>query len=144
MTNDLIDRIKAMHKAETIENKDYSLKQLFKNDNDVVQIEVVGLSSKRVPKYISEENDGYHTTLYLKNGEITGCFSGALHEFANFFYRHIGLDTTSDFNKVTFDGFITVKITKIDLKKGRTTYNFEVIDGELRTIERSEMQLLAK
>lgn len=134
-TNSLIDRIKKMHSAVSIEKKDYSFKDLFK-DNESVTLEIQGLATKFVPKYAKEENAGYHTTVYLKNGEKTGCFSGALLEFANFFYSNANMDTKADFNKITFDGSIIVKVTKIKLDGGRSTYNFEIVDGVVNGIER--------
>lgn len=135
MSTNLIEKIKKMHSAISIEKKDYSFKDMFK-ETDVVVLDIKGLATKFVPKYAKEENAGFHTTVYLTNGEKTGCFSGALLEFANFFYSNADMDTKADFNKITFDGHLQVKVTKIKLDGGRFTYNFDIMGGEVSHIER--------
>lgn len=138
MSKSTIEMLKKLHSAQAIEQKDYPLKDLFTSKEPTKTLQIVGFASKHVPKYEKEGNAGYHTTIYLSNGERTGCFSSALHDFAKFFYQTAGLDPADTFNKLMFTdgGFISAKVTKIPLAEGRTTYNFELLDGEFVTVER--------
>jgi hypothetical protein len=132
-----IDKLKKMHSAVSIESKDFSLKEIFAGKETEAVLIVTGLASKFVPKYHSDSNYGYHTMIYLIDGKKTGAFSNALYEFAKFFYIGAQLDPNAEFNKIMFtDGFIQVRVSKVDLGKGKTTYNFEILDGEVDKIER--------
>lgn len=135
MSNSLMDKIKKMHSAVSIEQKDYSLKEIVNKNTPEAILEIKSLSSKFVAKYHKDGNEGYHTTIQTSDGKRTGCFSGALLEFARFFYSNAKMDTTSDFCKITFDGFIKVKVTYVPLDAGRSTYNFEILDGEIKGLE---------
>lgn len=135
MSNNAIDKIKKLHSAMSIERKDIALKDLVANEADkktgIAVIEITGIASKYVPKYHNENNQGFHTMLYLKDGRKTGGFSNALLELAQFFYKGAGQDPHSTFNKVEFKegDFVKVGIAVVKLDGGRTTYNFEIIDG---------------
>lgn len=130
-----IDKIKKLHSAMSIERKDISLKDLVSNEADkktgTVVVDIVGFASKYVPKYHNENNAGMHTMLYLADGRKTGGFSNALFELAQFFYKGAGQDPFAQFNKVEFTqgDFVKVGITHVKLDGGRTTYNFEIVDG---------------
>jgi hypothetical protein len=133
----LLENIKKAHQARSIEKKDFSLTELFTGKETETTLKVIGFASKLVEKYKSESNAGFHTMVYLQDGQKTGAFSNALYEFAKFFYEGAGLDADSSFNKVEFpNGHIEVKVSKIDLGKGKTTYNFEIVDGEINGIAR--------
>lgn len=128
-----------MHAARSVEQKDLSLKDFFTGKEKEAVLEITGLASKYVPKYHNENNPGYHTMIYLKDGRKTGAFSNALFEFAKFFYELAGLDVDSTFNKLEFpNGVLKVKVIKVDLDKGKTTYNFEIIEegSELNGVAR--------
>jgi len=142
-----IDQLKKMYSAMAIEKKDISLQDLVnqKGKDGVIEVEIVGLASKLVPKYQNATNDGYHTMVYLKDGKKTGGFSNALHQFANFFYEGAGLDTEAAFNRVNFNekSFIKARISIVkftDVMDGKTvnktTYNFELLDGDVEKVER--------
>lgn len=137
-----IDQLKKLHQAQAITKKDFSIKALFENnkaakpyqnDDGTATLEIVGFSSKLVPRYISETNAGYHTTVFLKDGKKTGAFSGALLELASFFYQAAQLDVSAPFNQIMFNesDFVKVKVSKVDLSEGHMTYNFELVDGQL-------------
>lgn len=134
MTN-AIDKIKKLHSAMSIERKDVSLKDLVAQEADkktnIAVLEITGFASKYVPKYHNETNPGVHTMLYLKDGRKTGGFSTALLELAQFFYKGAGQDPFSQFNKVEFTegDYIKVAVAVVKLDGGRTTYNFEILDG---------------
>jgi hypothetical protein len=154
MSTNRIDAIKKAHEARRIKQKDYSFKNLFENkakekelkvdENGAIVLEVVKIESKYVPKYHNENNQGYITTLTLKNGKTVGAFSNALHEFANFFYEGAGVNLDDTFKKVDIKGadnkpgFVKVKVTKIDLDGSKSTYEFEVIDGNVEGLTRQE------
>jgi hypothetical protein len=135
-----IERIKKLHTAMSIERKDISLKDLVAKEgkNGAVTIEIVGLASKYVPKYHNENNQGMHTMIYLKDGRKTGAFSNALYDFARFFYEGAQMDTKAEFNKIMFTdkGFLKVNVAVVELEKGKTTYNFEIMDGLVENVER--------
>jgi len=138
--NKTVEMLKKMHNAQMIERKDISLQDLVNQEGKAGELttEVVGFASKLVPKYKNDDNQGYHTTVYLKDGRITGAFSNALHEFANFFYEKAGLDIDQTFNKVTFpNGSLKLKISVVKLDAKKSTYNFEIVDGEITGIERN-------
>jgi hypothetical protein len=137
-TNSVVDKLKKMHSARAIEQKDFSLKDLFPAGTESVDLEVIGLASKFVPKYCNENNAGYHTMIYLKDGKKTGAFSNALFEFARFFYEGVGLDLDSTFNKVEFanGGFLKVRVSEVPLDKKKSTYNFEIVEGEINGFSR--------
>lgn len=129
----LLDQIKRAHSARSIEAKDFSLSELFTGDVDAVTLKVTGFASKLVDKYVSENNKGYHTMIYLLDGKKTGAFSNALHEFAAFFYENVGLDVNDTFNKVMFpNGHLEVLVSVVQLDKKKSTYNFEILDGEIK------------
>ena len=74
--------------------------------------------------------------IYLEDGRKVGAFSNALYTFAEFFYKGAGLDPASLFNKIDFkDGFIVCKVTKVELDGKKSTYNFEIADGEMGICE---------
>jgi hypothetical protein len=143
--NKIVENLKKMHDAQRIENKDFSLKHLFVLSNATINkltkpyqqedgsaiLPVVGLASKYVRKYDNENNPGYHTTVYLKDGKKTGAFSTALYEFAQYFYEQAGMGGDSTFKKLEFNGCMNVKVTKVDLDGGHTTYNFEIVEGDV-------------
>lgn len=136
-----IDKIKKLHSAMSIERKDITLQDLVSqegNKEGIAIVEITGLASKYVPKYHNENNQGFHTMVYLKDGRKTGGFSNALYDLARFFYDGAGMDATSTFNKVEFSsgGFIKVAISKVKLDGGKSTYNFEILDGEVNGVER--------
>lgn len=125
----IVEQLKKAHSARSIEQKDLSLKDFFSKDVQTVTLQITGFASKLVEKYKSDTNAGYHTMIYLKDGKKTGGFSGALYDIAKFFYEAAGLDLNSTFNKIELTGYIDVKVSIIDLGKGHTTYNFEILDG---------------
>jgi hypothetical protein len=137
MANNAIDKIKKLHSAMSIERKDVSLKDLLAQEADkktnVLTIEVTGFASKYVSKYHNENNSGMHTMVYLKDGRKTGAFSNALFELARFFYKGAGLDEFAQFNKIELKdgGFIKLNVALVKLDGGRTTYNFEIVDGNI-------------
>lgn len=133
-----IDKIKKLHSAMSIERKDISLKDLVSKEAEkdgTVTVEIIGFASKFVPKYHNENNQGYHTMIYLKDGRKTGAFSNALYDFARFFYEGAGMDTTAEFNKLMLaeNGFLKVKVSPVKLDGGKSTYNFEIVDGDVDT-----------
>lgn len=136
MSNKMIENLKKLHSAQAVEKKDFSLADCFDSKTKEVVLSITGLASKFVPKYKNENNPGFHTMMYLKDGQKTGAFSTALHEFASFFYEKAGLDPEEKFNKIMFNGSIDVKVSKIALDGGRGTYNFEIIDGDATGAER--------
>jgi hypothetical protein len=158
--NKTVEMLKKQHDARRIVNKDFSIKNLFEisskeinkktkpyqQEDGTAIIPVIGIASKYVPKYDNGSNPGYHTTLYLKDGIITGAFSTAAHDLANFFFAAAGLDTEAEFNQLMFasGNVVNVRVSKIEFsgtnEKGETearkTYNFEILDGEITGAER--------
>lgn len=129
-----MDRIKKLHQAQAIERKDISLKDLVAQEgkDGALTIKIKGFASKWVEKYASEDNKGYHTMVYLADGRKTGAFANSLYDLASFFYKGAGLNVGELFNKIDFkDGYIEVKVTTIELDKKKSTYNFEILDGEI-------------
>lgn len=137
-----IDKIKKLHSAMSIERKDINLRDLVLTEKDkktnILTIDVVGFASKFVAKYCNENNQGYHTMVYLKDGRKTGAFSNALYDFAKFFYEGAGMDTTKDFNKLMLQegGFLKIAVCVVELDAKKTTYNFEIVDGDVSKFER--------
>lgn len=129
----LLEKIQKLHQQQSIEQKDFSFKDLFKT-TDVIELDVKAIQTKLVEKYRTETQEGYYTMLKLTDGKKTGCFSNGLFQFAKFFFNNCGLDSKSVHNEIEFDGYIKVKITKIYLKDAKTTYNFEVIGGDVKNI----------
>lgn len=132
-----IENIKKLHSAMSIERKDISLKELVAAEADkkskVLVMNVAGFASKYVPKYHNENNQGFHTMIYLTDGRKTGAFSNALYELAQFFYKGAGLSEHEKFNKIMFNegGFIQIAVTVVELDSKKTTYNFEILDGNV-------------
>jgi hypothetical protein len=139
-----IERLKKAHQVMSIQKKDLSLKDFFTGKTTEVEMEVIAISSKYVAKYDkSAENGsrGFHTTIYLKDGRITGAFSNSLLDLAQFFYKSVGMNPDSEFNYLSFkteqqpDAFIKLLVSKIDLDQG-FTYNFRIQDGIIGQVER--------
>ena len=145
-SNLVVQMLKKRYEQTTVIKKDFTAKELFSNKKEVkeyqqedgsVVLSLKAISTKFVPKYKKDENEGIHTTLYLTDGKITGCFSGSFLAFARFLFQSAGMDTNGDFSKIDFvDGCLRVKITKIDLIEGRTTYNIEILDGNIDKVEK--------
>jgi hypothetical protein len=133
--NSVFDKIKKIHDARRVEQKDFSLKDLFKLEkSDVVKIRVIGFSSKFVPKYAKETCFGYHTMVYLADGRKTGGFSNALYRFADFYYQLTGAKPDGDFVKLMFpEGcYLDVEISQVEFDNSqKNTYEFNLIDGNL-------------
>jgi hypothetical protein len=136
-SNGLVEALKKMHSAQAIEKKDFALQDLFDSKTKEVTIDVAGFASKFVPKYHKEDNPGFHTMIYLADGQKTGAFASSLWYFAQFFYEKAGLNPEDKFNKLMFDGSLKVKVTLIPLENGsKKTYNFEIVEGEINGVER--------
>jgi len=138
------EKLRKMYEAQSIEAKDFSLKDLFslsasvkpyQNEDGTATLHVKGIASKFVPKYCNENNRGYHTTLYLTDGKKTGAFSNALLQFAEFFFGAAGVEL-NEYARVTFDGEVEILISKVDLAGSKTTYNIEYVGGEFTGLER--------
>lgn len=143
----MVQNLKKLHDMTSVEKKDISLKDLVAAAGKQCIISVTGFASKLVPKYTSNENRGYHTMVYTVNADgeeiKTGAFSNALYDFAGFFYKCAGLDTTADFNKIIFDKPVDVEISVVKLDGGKTTYNFDIVGGEMQQFEKFSTQQLA-
>jgi len=143
----IVDQMKKLYEGQAVAKKDFNLKHLFttenktakkyQKDDGTAELSVISIASKYVRKYDNEANGnrGFHTTLELANGEKTGAFSSALLAFAEFFYDLAGLPV-DDYRRVEFDKPVTVKVTKVDLSEGKTTYNFELIGGDVTKLTR--------
>lgn len=143
-----IDKIMKLHAATSIEKKDIALRDLLIRDGGkekTVTVKIKGFASKYVPKYHNENNDGFHTMIYLDDEAKTktGCFSNALHELANFFYQGGGVDISAPFKKINFtdDAYIEVKITHVDLDAKKSTYNFEIVGGN---VEANKIEMMGQ
>lgn len=138
MSTSFIEKLKKAHQVMSIQKKDLSLKDFFQGKETEVEIEVIAISSKYVKKYDKSQTNGslgFHTTLYLKDGRVTGAFSNSLLELARFFYSSVGMNPNEEFNYLSFktesqpDAFIKLLVTKISLDDNKTTYNFKIVDG---------------
>lgn len=137
--NSMLAKLQKLYSMNGVESKDLSLKKLFDEEatKGKLEIEVIGIGSKYVAKYDKPDTGclGFHTMLYMRDGRKTGGFSNALHRFASFFFENLGLDPDASNNHIDLSGddFIRVKITKVDLPDAKTTYDIEIIGGELTT-----------
>lgn len=143
--SNLLKQIKSVYSTQSIERKDISLKDLLNKEgkNDSIVVNITSFTSKLVPKYKNEHCYGMHTMITIsdkiKDGKKevervrkTGGFSNALFEFAKFFYNGVGLNPYDDFNKTELVGTgIQTRISIVKLDGGKSTYNFEILDGDV-------------
>lgn len=126
----LVDKIKKVHGAMNVEKKDKSLKEIVQ-DKKPVTVTVTAISSKFVPKYFNEQTGqkGMYTILYTEEHGKIGAFSNAMYEFGAFFFDALETREVSGYKKVEMDGNLKVSISKVDLDGGKSTYNFEILEG---------------
>lgn len=134
-----IDQLKKLHAAQSIERKDINLKDYVTINalkTGVAVMELKGFMSKYVPKYDKPDKGqrGFFTMLYLTDGTKVGAFSEALYDFVSFFYSKApGYSPDGRYFQFNLTGgdTILVDIQTVALDAGKSTYNFQIIGGEM-------------
>lgn len=77
--------------------------------------------------------NGYRTRFVTEDGESIGTFSGAAYQFFQFIAGIMQLDQSAAYQHIDINGVIPVKVSRIDLGGGKSTYNFDILEegGEL-------------
>jgi hypothetical protein len=136
--NPAIEQLKRLHSAQAIERKDMGLRDYIAKfgTDGAADLAISGMMSKFIPKYEKDATGqrGYFTMLYLAGGMKIGAFSNALYDLATFFYSKLpGYSDDGHFFKFEFTcgDVLNVHVSTVPLDGGKSTYNFEIVDGVL-------------
>ena len=139
MSKTALSNLKKAHEAQAITKDSYTLQQwVAKNEGELMNL--TGVEAKYIPQYDAASplakpgvsGNGYRVRFILDTGETVGTFSGAAYNFFQFLAQIVGVDT-ANYSHIDIKGTIPVRVSKVALEAGKSTYNFVIDDkaGEL-------------
>lgn len=134
-----IANLKKAYQAQAITEDTFTLQKYFhKFENDeVAEMMIVGIESKYLPKYDKRDlpdgvegagSLGYRTRFILQDGSTVGTFSNAARNFFSFFAGIMGHTEEMPFLHIDIKGEIKINVSRVELDKGKGTYNFDIVE----------------
>lgn len=142
--NNPLANLRKAHQAQSIANDSHTL-QNWVAQNGETPMMLKAIEVKYLPQYDASNpqakagvsGNGYRTRFITADGESIGTFSGAAYTFFQFIAGIMGIDQSAAYQHIDVNGVIPVKVSKVQLDGGKSTYNFEILEegGELNGFE---------
>jgi len=132
-----IANLKRAVEAKGVSNDTYTLQKWFskhseeENGQEVATFTLIGIESKYVPSYDKADEGGslgYRTRFVTKDHGTIGTFSNGAHRFFETIAEMMERNPAERYLSMAFEGTVIVKVSEVDLGKGKSTYNFEIVE----------------
>lgn len=139
-----MDKLKKRYETLAITNDDFNMPTFIAQNLDKKKgyalMKLIGIETKyvRSKKLVSQGGEAFRTRFLLADGTSVGTFSGGADRFFRTLAAVCGIHSYGEFAHLDFKpesgegaGYIDVAVSVVELSSTESTYNFELLDGNI-------------